>query len=131
MSISVIIPAYNYAHFLTQTLHSVLRQDTGDVPVEIIVVDDGSTDATADAAQAFGAQIRYIHQQNQGLSAARNTGMRLAQGRALLFLDADDLLMPGVLASQWAALQAGVAASGFVLQEEHVVLTGRCRQCRQ
>ena len=103
MSISVIIPTYNYAHFLPRTLHSVLHQ-TLDVPLEIIVVDDGSTDHTARLAQRFADKVTYIRQENQGLSAARNTGMAHARGEALLFLDADDLLLPGVLHSQWQAL---------------------------
>lgn len=106
MSVSVVIPAYNYAHFLPQTLRSVLGQGTEGMPVEIIVVDDGSTDDTAAVAQSYGSAVRYVHQHNQGLSAARNTGMEHATGRALVFLDADDLLTPGVLASQWATLQA-------------------------
>ena len=111
MSISVIIPAYNYAHFLPRTLRSVLGQETGDVPVEVIVVDDGSTDNTPEAVRGFDGNIHYIRQGNQGLSGARNTGMARAAGEALVFLDADDLLLPGALASQWATLRQHPSAN--------------------
>lgn len=96
--ISVIIPAYNYAHFLPCAITSIFEQQGG-VNTEIIVVDDGSTDNTASVATAYGARVRYIHQENQGLSAARNTGIRAAKGEYLVFLDADDMLTPQVLTS--------------------------------
>lgn len=105
MSISVIIPAYNYAHFLPRTLGSVLGQSI-DAPVEVIIVDDGSTDDTAKVAASFGNRVRYIYQHNQGHSAARNTGIAHASGEALVFLDADDLILPGALQSQWDTLCA-------------------------
>lgn len=97
--VSVIIPAYNYARFLPWAVKSVQAQGKDGVATEIIIVDDGSTDNTAAEAQAFGAAVRYIHQANQGLSAARNTGLRAARGEYLVFLDADDLLGKGNLAS--------------------------------
>lgn len=97
--VSVIIPAYNYARFLPWAVKSVQAQAKDGVATEIVIVDDGSTDDTAAEAQAFGAAVRYIHQENQGLSAARNTGLRAARGEYLVFLDADDLLGKGNLAS--------------------------------
>lgn len=97
--ISVIIPCYNYGRFLPDAVNSVLGQKKDELAVEIIVVDDGSTDDTAAVAQGMGSAIRYIHQENQGLSAARNTGIRAAHGDYLVFLDADDLLTSGTLAS--------------------------------
>lgn len=109
MSISVIIPAYNYAHYLPRTLYSVLRQRI-DVPVELIVVDDGSTDNTEHVVSRIAGNVTYIRQENQGLSAARNTGLVHASGEALVFLDADDLLMPDMLQSQWDALKANPQA---------------------
>ena len=69
--ISVIIPCYNYGRFLPDAVNSVLGQKKDGLAVEIIVVDDGSTDDTAAVAQRLGSTIRYIHQENQGLSAAR------------------------------------------------------------
>lgn len=97
--ISVIIPTYNYGRFLPDAVKSVLGQKKDGLAVEIIVVDDGSTDDTADVAQRLGSSIQYIYQENQGLSAARNSGIRIARGDYIVFLDADDLLTAGTLAS--------------------------------
>lgn len=97
--ISVIIPCYNYGRFLPDAVNSVLGQKKDGLAVEIIVVDDGSTDDTAAVAQRLWSSIQYIYQENQGLSAARNTGIRAAKGDYLVFLDADDLLTAGTLAS--------------------------------
>lgn len=91
--VSIIIPAYNYASFLAEAVTSALRQSY--TSLDIIIVDDGSTDNTGAVAQQLSAQdkrVRYVHQANQGLSAARNTGMRAARGDFLVFLDADDVL---------------------------------------
>ncbi|MCX8089764.1 MAG: glycosyltransferase [Verrucomicrobiae bacterium] len=94
-AVSVIIPAYNYAHYLPHAVASVLAQK--DVPFELIVVDDGSTDNTPEVARALGECIRYIRQPNAGLAAARNTGIRNARHDYLAFLDADDLWRPEFL----------------------------------
>ena len=96
--VSVIIPAYNYARFLPCTLRNILSE-TG-VTTDIVVVDDGSQDDTRAVAASFGSAIRYIYQENQGLSAARNTGIQASKGDFVVFLDADDLLSPGTLTSQ-------------------------------
>lgn len=94
--VSVIIPCYNQAHFLGEAIESVLAQTYSHR--EIIIVDDGSPDNTAEVATRYPC-VRYIRQQNQGLSAARNTGLRASQGRYLVFLDADDRLLPDALAA--------------------------------
>jgi glycosyltransferase involved in cell wall biosynthesis/SAM-dependent methyltransferase len=91
---SVIIPCYNHARFLGDAIESVLAQTYP--RVEIIVVDDGSRDNTADVAALY-PNVIYIRQDNQGLAAARNTGMRASQGDILVFLDADDRLTPEAL----------------------------------
>jgi amino acid adenylation domain-containing protein len=89
--ISVIIPAYNRARFLPEAIESVLSQT---FPVlEIIVVDDGSTDETKEVCDHYPT-VKYIYQDNQGVSAARNTGIKLSQGDYLIFLDSDDRLLP-------------------------------------
>jgi len=88
--VSVIITCYNHAGYLAEAIESVRSQSWK--PIEIIVVDDGSTDHTGDVARAF-SDVNYIHQQNQGLSAARNTGIQAATGDFILFLDADDYLL--------------------------------------
>lgn len=97
--VSVIITSYNHGRFLPDAINSVLTQkwnlwsplEEMWSPVEIIVVDDGSTDNTRAVAKQY-ARVQYIHQYNQGLSAARNTGARASKGNFLVFLDADDWL---------------------------------------
>ncbi|MBI5568276.1 MAG: glycosyltransferase family 2 protein [Chloroflexi bacterium] len=94
--VSIIIPAYNQAQYLPYALRSALAQTL--TAWEAIVVDDGSTDNTREVAASFDdARIRYIFQANQGLSGARNTGVRAAQGAYLAFLDSDDELTPEFL----------------------------------
>ena len=91
--VSIIIPAYNYAHYLAEAIESALAQTYS--PIEVIVVDDGSTDGTREAVAAFSdSRVRYIYQENAGLSAARNTGIRHSKYSYLSFLDADDKLSP-------------------------------------
>jgi glycosyltransferase involved in cell wall biosynthesis/SAM-dependent methyltransferase len=93
--VSVIIPCYNYGHFLAEAIESVLQQA---YPAkEIVVVDDGSTDDTQAVAARY-PEIIYVYQPNQGLSAARNTGIQKSHGIYLVFLDADDWLFPGAMA---------------------------------
>ena len=106
MKLSIIVPIYNVAPYLRKCVDSLLAQDISDY--EIILVDDGSTDdsgAIADElVHAFSLsplasrlQLRVIHQSNAGLSAARNTGIAVAQGDYILFVDSDDYLQPNVL----------------------------------
>lgn len=90
--VSFIMPNYNHAAFLGAAIESALAQTAPQV--EVIVVDDGSTDNSRAVAEAYGARIRYIWQQNQGLSAARNTGVQAARGQYIALLDADDLVEP-------------------------------------
>ena len=85
---AVIIPAFNASATLRQAVDSVLAQTYA--PHEIIVIDDGSTDTTAEVARSYGARVTLISQGNSGVSAARNAGARAASGEGLGFLDADD-----------------------------------------
>ncbi|MDY6972348.1 MAG: glycosyltransferase [Thermodesulfobacteriota bacterium] len=97
--ISVIIPTFNRSHKVVRSISSVLYQTFTDF--EIIVVDDGSTDGTRDALARFGGVIKYIgHSTNCGVSAARNTGIRMSTSPLVAFLDSDDYWMPGKLAVQ-------------------------------
>jgi glycosyltransferase involved in cell wall biosynthesis len=100
--VSTIIPAYNYGRFVCEAVESVLCQTYE--PVEIVIVDDGSTDDTRERLNKFGDRIRYVYQENRGLSAARNTGIREARGEWLAFLDADDLWHPRKLEVQLGAV---------------------------
>lgn len=96
--VSVVIPTYNYARFVTGAVESALAQTYPDR--EVIVVDDGSTDDTRDRLAPFEGRIRYVHQENRGLSAARNTGIHAARGALIALLDSDDLWHPEKLAVQ-------------------------------
>jgi glycosyltransferase involved in cell wall biosynthesis len=95
--VSVIIPVYNGEEFLGGSIASVLAQDYA--PFEVIVVDDGSTDATADVAKSF-AGVRYIHRENGGVGAAKNTGIAAARGELYANIDADDTMPPWKLRVQ-------------------------------
>lgn len=103
MSISVVIPAYNAEHWIGRAITSVLNQTV--MPAEILVVDDGSTDGTAQAAQKYGAAIRYFYQQNSGPSVARNRGIEHARSEWIAFLDADDEWLPHKIESQLRILK--------------------------
>ncbi|MCA9456064.1 MAG: glycosyltransferase family 2 protein [Nitrospira sp.] len=124
--ISVVIPAYNAEVFIGQTIQSVLDQT---YPWhEIIVVDDGSTDSTKEALKRFEGRIRYLHQQNKGPSAARNTGIQSAKGDFICFLDADDLWIPEKLEVQLAFMEANpdialVCSDYEEFNEEAIVLS--------
>ena len=96
--ISIIIPTYNHARFVVFAVESALAQTYADR--EVIVVDDGSTDNTREVLSSYTDRIRYIHQENRGLSAARNAGIRAAQGAFIAILDADDVWLPGKLDAQ-------------------------------
>lgn len=91
-TVAVIIPTYNRASFLPQAIGSLLNQTR--VPDEIIVVDDGSTDHTPEILAHYDAPVIVIRQENQGRSAARNTGIEAVQSDLIAFLDSDDLLLP-------------------------------------
>ncbi|SEH72001.1 Glycosyl transferase family 2 [Rheinheimera pacifica] len=101
--VSVIIPCYNSAAHITAAIDSVLTQDYANI--EVIVVDDGSTDNSIDILRQFGDKIIVLQQANQGPAAARNAGMRIASGQFIAFNDSDDLWLPGKLTAQITYLQ--------------------------
>lgn len=113
--ISVVIPVYNGAAYIAAAIDSVLAQQG--CGVELIVVDDGSGDGTAEAIAPYQSQVIYLYQPNQGVSVARNLGIRQAQGEFVAFLDADDYFLPGKLAAQLALFRRqpwlGLVHSGW------------------
>jgi len=110
-TVSVVIPTYNHGRWVTHAIQSVLAQTYGDF--EVIVVDDGSSDDTQTVVGAFGDRICYIRQDNQGLSAARNTGIAAASGVYIGVLDADDMYEPEFMAAMVPRLAAVEAADAI------------------
>lgn len=108
-TVSVVIPAYNYAQYVGEAIESVLSQDYPRELLEVVVVDDGSTDGTAESAQEFAERhpdmVRVVRQANSGPEVTVGRGMREARGELLALLDADDAWMPGKLAAQVAVLR--------------------------
>ena len=106
MKLSVIIPAYNSEMFLAETLECLDRQLLNDI--QIIVVDDGSTDKTAEIVEEYTRKLKnilYIHQENAGVSAARNNGIDYAMGKYTVFLDSDDIFTPKSLLNIYENLE--------------------------
>jgi len=102
--VSVIIPTYNYGRYLGKALQSLEEQTCRNL--EVIVVDDGSTDDTKSVVARFAPAIVYLYQENRGVSSARNTGLQRASGEFITFLDADDYLLADSLEATAAVLQA-------------------------
>jgi len=118
--ISVIIPSYNAARFVAEAVASALGQTLP--PLEVIVVDDGSTDETEAVLRSFGERIRHIRQPNGGPAVARNRGIRESRGELIAFLDADDVWLPEKLEKQWRCLQnhqaAGLVHSNLLVWDD-------------
>jgi glycosyltransferase involved in cell wall biosynthesis len=119
--ISVVVPCYNGGKFLDRLTASLARQTFRDF--EIVIVNDGSTEpATKEKLAALDPAIRVVHQENRGLSAARNAGFAAAHADLIMDLDCDDQLEPTYLAETWAALQLAGPEAGFAFS--HVRLVG-------
>jgi glycosyltransferase involved in cell wall biosynthesis len=125
-NISVIIPTYQKAHLVRQTIKSALSQTYTDY--EIIVVNDGSTDNTKKVLESFGDKIIVVHQENKGVAAARNTGIKFAQGKYIALLDHDDIWLPDKLEKQIVCLESlpkiGLVYSDTSYFDEHGLLPG-------
>ncbi len=130
MRISVVIPLYNKAATVQRALQSVLAQTVE--PIEIIVVNDGSTDASAEVVSRLNIPgVKLIHQNNAGVSAARNRGIQEARGEWIAFLDADDEWMPDYLASIVALHSAYpgcmVYATSYLLRDDNAEIMSKIR----
>jgi glycosyltransferase involved in cell wall biosynthesis len=121
--ISVIIPCYNQGRFLGEALDSVVGQTYASV--EAIVVDDGSTDNTAEVAARYRDRVRYVRKENAGLPAARNTGILAAEGEFVLFLDSDDFLRLNLLERYMEAICVYPTTAVFYGSHEDVDVEGR------
>ena len=107
IAVSVIVPIYNTRPFLEECVRSILNQQFSE-PFEVLLVDDGATDGCdvlCDELAAQDKRIRVFHQENQGLSGARNTGIDAARGRYYAFVDADDVVRPGYLQALYDACE--------------------------
>src|SRR5262249_80289 len=102
--VSVIIPTYNCARFIGEAVRSVLVQSFRDF--ELLVIDDGSTDNTEEVIQPYRRELIYLAGPNRGAAAARNAGLRIAQGDLIAFLDADDLWHRDKIKEQVALMDA-------------------------
>lgn len=122
-TVSVIIPAYNCELYIAETISSVLEQTYKDL--ELIVVDDGSTDSTPSIVSSCGPPVRLVHQANRGVCKARNLGIREANGKFICLLDHDDFWFPEKLERQMQVFQrdtkAGVVYSPFILWHPNTV----------
>jgi glycosyltransferase involved in cell wall biosynthesis len=112
---SIVIPCFNHARFLAEAIESAQAQ--GDAPTEVIVVNDGSTDATSAVARRYPT-VRLVEQPNRGLSAARNAGLAAAEGMYVVFLDADDRLLPEAVGAAVARAERDASVA---------LVAGRCR----
>lgn len=114
--ISVIIPTYNRANVVCEAVESVLSQTSP--PMEIIVIDDGSTDPTRKSLSYFGNHIRYFYQQNKGVSSARNRGILESNGRWLAFLDSDDIWLQDIIEMHMQAIKNHPLITAHVVNME-------------
>lgn len=123
--ISVIIPTYNAASFLGEAIQSIQQQHYANL--EIIIIDDGSTDNTTEVVGSFGDRVRYLYQENSGPSQARNTGLKVAQGEIIAFLDADDLWSEKKLEVQLNCFSENPALEVVVGRVQYLLIQGNQR----
>ena len=123
--VSVVVPAYNAEGTVGACLRAVLAQQDIDEPCEIILVDDGSIDRTAEVAERFGPRVKVLRQANRGAGAARNTGVAAAQGEIVLFTDADCEPAPGWAAALVGAIRAGADGAKGTYRTRQRSLTAR------
>jgi hypothetical protein len=131
--VSVVVPVFNRALLLGEAVRSCLSQGTAELAIEVVVVDDGSTDGSAAVAEAFGGDVRCLrHPRNRGRNAARNCGLEASRGDWVKFLDSDDVLLPGSLAEEVRCGRetgADIVVSGWCdghAAEGGALVRGRC-----
>jgi len=124
--VSAVIPAYNARDYIAEAIESALAQTYA--PIEVIVVDDGSTDGTEEAVRPFGDQVRYIKKENGGPASARNLGIQSSRGEYVAFLDADDIWLPEKTERQVEVMKDNpelglVCAGSYVVDKDNNVIT--------
>lgn len=105
-NLSIIVPVYNTEEFLSTCLNSILSQSG--IDMEVIVINDGSTDNSLNIITQYAnkdSRVKYFSQKNSGLSVARNTGLNLATGDYILFVDSDDWIFPDTIAHYWQRIE--------------------------
>lgn len=120
--VSVVVPAFNQGDYIAEAIDSALGQTIP--PFEVIVVDDGSTDQTAEVCASYGDRISYVHQPNAGAGAARNRGLSMATGDFIAFLDSDDIWPADRLALQLEAFAADPQLEHAFGQQQRFDTTG-------
>lgn len=127
-TVSVVIPTYNREEFLADAIDSVLSQTL--MPLEVIVVDDGSTDASGKLLNKYQDKIKIIRQKNSGVSVARNSGIRIARGSIIAFLDSDDIWLPNKLERQIGHFETDLSVS-VVHSDVFLLENGHRRRARE
>lgn len=125
LTVDAVIPVYNGAQYIKQALDSVVTQTHA--PTTIYVIDDGSTDGTAEIVKHYSSliPIQYIHQENKGLSAARNTGIQLCTSTYVALLDADDVWLPNKLAAQLQVFQSSELKNLGLVYCQYSIIDGQ------
>ncbi len=129
-TVSVCIPTYNRRRYLQETIDSVVAQTYKDY--EIVIVDDGSTDGTAEMIKKLGLPVVYHYQQNQGDAAARNKLVQLARGKYITFIDSDDLMMPDALSRMTRTMEAEdedvIVYGSYLRMDENGRVYSKCKR---
>lgn len=126
MKLSIVIPAYNASKYIVRCVESITTQDFNDY--EIVIVDDGSTDSTYDTALSISnnsLNIRVLRKNNGGVSCARNFGIKNARGKYLMFMDADDYLLPNSLKTAFSEIENNPDADFFVYGFNRISRNGK------
>lgn len=124
MKVSIIIPAYNCADYINRTIDSIFAQTYPRTNLEVIIVNDGSTDETANILSNYEHEFTIIHTKNKGVSAARNEGLKYSTGEFIQFLDSDDILLPNKIEEQVNILKENNADVAYGIWQKFVETDG-------
>ncbi len=125
--VAVVIPAFNHARYIAEAVDSVLAQDYPNI--DLVVIDDGSTDDTPRVLERFGARLRWFSRENRGQSATLNEGWSKTRGEILLYLGDDDILRPGAITTAVSAMQAHPSVTG--VYGDYLIIDDESRTVRR